>query len=427
LKITRTLFITLGSIFLLSNLLFAQKINNTDKIYDNNIVTVLLHAKGDQLSPAVMELNSDEKLELSFDDLSNKYYPFKYTFIHCTSDWKTSDLNPMDYIDGYFEGDINNYKFSFNTLTPYIHYHLIFPSDEMRPKLSGNYILKVYIDDGSGPQMMFTRRFFVVESKVKTVAQVALQPKDLNFIYKKQQIDLQIHTSNTFSDDPEQRFTVNIRQNGRWDNALMNLHPSSVTPNELYFDYPNGILFDGGNEPRFFDLKSFRYLSQSVQKITPENNYYKVILHTDYPRNKNSYETYQNIHGKKLITARNDQDPMLEGDYAKVNFSLKTAAFDNASVYIIGALTDWILKPEGKMIYQPARQQYEGQILLKQGYYEYWYVVVPAGSHKGDITQIEGDHWETRNDYTIYVYYHERTPEYDRLVDVHQISALESQ
>jgi len=152
LKIIRISFLLAGLIAWMYHPVFSQEISNTDKTYDENILTVLLHAKGNQMQAPVIELGSDEKLELSFDDLSNQYYLFHYTFIHCTSDWKTSDLDPIDYIDGYFEGDIKNYKFSFNTITPYIHYDLTFPTDEMRLKLSGNYILKVYIDDGSGQQ-----------------------------------------------------------------------------------------------------------------------------------------------------------------------------------------------------------------------------------------------------------------------------------
>ena len=417
----------LGSLlFLCMNVgVFAQEINNGDKVYDENLVTVLFHAYGNQLQPPVIELGSDQKLELSFDDLSNQYYTFKYTFVHCTSDWKTSDLEPMDYIDGYFEGDITNYKFSFNTRTPYVHYDLVFPDNDMQPKLSGNYLLKVYLDDGSGPQIMITRRFFISESQVRIAAGMAAHPKNVSYLTKKQQIDLHVLIPNTFNDEAEQRFKINIRQNGRWDNALMGISPSSVSPGLLYFDFPDGLVFNGGNEARFFDMKSYRYLSESIARIKPEDNYYKVYLHPDWSRNGKAYETYKCIQGRELITARNDQDPMTEGDYAEVNFSLKVRKLEQGSVYIMGALTDWQFTAEAKMVYDESLQAYRGKLFLKQGYYEYWYVVVPPGAKKGEIVPYEGNHWETHNQYSVYVYFHNRIPEYDRLLNVKQFIAHE--
>ena len=399
------------------------QITNEDRIYDNNIVSVLLYANGNQLKDPVIKLGSADKLTLSFDDLSNRQENYKYTLIHCTSDWKTSDLNPMDYLSGYLEGDINNYQFSFNTLTPYIHYQLNFPQAQIRPILSGNYIIKVYLINDGDTNVMFTRRFFVMEPLVKIAAKVPYYPKNLNYFKKKQQIDLTCYTPDIFNAEPEQRFKMNIRQNDRWDNAYFNLHPTSVTPNQLQYNYPDGIVFNSGNEPRYFDMKDFWYRSEYIQSITQLTNYYRVLLHTGYPRVGGQYETYKNNHGKMFIAARSNQNPQIEGDYAKVYFYLKMPEVKNAGVYILGQLTDWQLNSESKMHYNAQAHQYEATLFLKQGYYEYWYAELPAGSKKGNITPIEGSFWETQNTYTIYVYYHTRVLQYDRLVGIQKINA----
>ncbi len=399
------------------------QVTNEDRIYDNNIVSVLLYANGNQLKDPVIKLGSADKLTLSFDDLSNRQENYKYTFIHCTSDWKTSDLNPMDYLSGYMEGDINNYQFSFNTLTPYIHYQLNFPQAQIRPILSGNYIIKVYLINDGDTNVMFTRRFFVMEPLVKIAAKVPYYPKNLNYFKKKQQIDLTCYTPDIFNAEPEQRFKINIRQNDRWDNAYFNLHPTSVTPNQLQYNYPDGIVFNSGNEPRYFDMKDFWYRSEYIQSITQLTNYYRVLLHTGYPRVGGQYETYKNNHGKMFIAARSNQNPQIEGDYAKVYFYLKMPEVKNAGVYILGQLTDWQLNSESKMHYNAQAHQYETTLFLKQGYYEYWYAELPEGSKKGNITPIEGSFWETQNTYTIYVYYHTRVLQYDRLVGIQKINA----
>jgi hypothetical protein len=59
---------------------------------------------------------------------------------------------------------------------------------------------------------------------------------------------------------------------------------------------------------------------------------------------------------------------------------------------------------------------YHGRLFLKQGYYDYLFAVVPDGKMRGSVSVIEGDHWETKNQYSVYVYYREKVPEYDRLV-----------
>jgi hypothetical protein len=391
---------------------------NQDSTPDQNIVTVLFHPVGYPLKEPLLNLNSQQQLQLSFDDLSNQYTNYHYTIIHCTSDWKTSQLSPMDYISGYMEGNISQYQFSFNTRTPYVHYTLLFPSDAMRPKLSGNYLLEVYLNNGGEKQIILTRRFFVVEQSVSVEAKVSLQPIDLQRSGKIQQIDVTCQVRNGLSDEPQQRYKINIRQNQRWDNAKFNIHPTSVALPQLNFDYPNGIVFNGGNAPRFFDMKSYDYLAQNIASIVRKEDYYLVTLHTDYARAGQPFETYTNLHGNEMITAESDRNPNTEGDYALVNFALKIPELTGAKVYILGALTGWQYNDLNLMKYNPALQEYEGQLLLKQGYYEYWYAVVKPGSEDGNITKVAGNHWETDNSYTIYVYYHNYSPEYDRLVGV---------
>ena len=413
-------FLILFSLFSLGS---RAQVINSDRIYDNNIVNVLLYANGNQLSDPVIKLGSDDRLTLSFDDLGNEPENYKYTIVHCTSDWHTSALSPMDYISGYLEGDITNYHFSFNTLTPYIHYQLIFPQPQLRPKLSGNYILKVYNYVNGDTTVLFTKRFFVVEPLVKIEAKVPYYPKKLAYFKIKQQVDFQCFTPDIFSDEPEQRFKVTVQQNGRWDNAYYDLHPTSVTPHSLQFNFANGIVFNSGNEPRYFDMKNYWYRSEFIRKIVEMKHYYNVFLHTDYPRANSQYETYQDNHGKMFITARSDQNPQTEGDYAIVYFYLKMPEFKNAGVYILGQLTNWRFDNKNKMTYNIQTHQYEGKLFLKQGYYEYWYAVLPFGSQQANITPIEGSFWATQNTYTIYVYYHNRNLEYDRLVGIQKIKA----
>ncbi|PLX07190.1 MAG: hypothetical protein C0598_13325 [Marinilabiliales bacterium] len=392
------------------------QIVNDNVTYDPNIQTVLLHERGDQLSEPVIVLGSGKQLQLSFDDLGDEAYIFRYTIIHCTSDWETSDLEQIEYLEGYFEDEINDYEFSLNAIPQYIHYELKFPNEEMRLKLSGNYIIKVYLDSPEPENVILTRRFFVVEPLTHIEASIPFYPKKLEYTRYKQQIDLKINTPDLFSAEPEQRVNVSIRQNGRWDNMKSKLKPTSIMLNTLEYNYPDGIVFDGGNEFRNFDIKSFWYQSPQIKQIISDANGYNVILHTDGIRNGKPFETIDDLNGRRYIKARNDQNSNIEGEYALVDFVLYSKKIEGADIYILGQLNDWKMNELSRMHYSPESNRYYGQLFLKQGYYNYNYVVKKKDQTEGDITIIEGDYWDTNNTYYIYVYYRERVPEYDRLV-----------
>ncbi len=413
--------------FLLTNwagMLQSATIKNADLVYDNNIQTVLLYPLGNQLSDPVIELNTGEKLKLEFDDLNTESYTFRYTLIHCDRNWQTSDLQVMDYLEGFSEGDITKYDFSLNAIPSYVHYQAVIPSGDMHLKLSGNYILKVYLDSDDDENVIFTRRFFVYE-KVATVAtDIPYYPKKLEYTQHKQQIDLTVHVPELFNTQADQRIRVFIRQNGRWDNMKRNLVPTTVMPNSLEYNYPDGIVFDGGNQFRFFDMKSYYYQAPNIKRIISKNNGYEVLLHTDYSRAKRQYETYTDIHGMRLIKARNDQQTNIEGEYARVDFTLKNSEFFDADVYIIGALTDWQLNNNSKMFYDKTRRLYTATLFLKQGYYNYQYVVLPHGKSVADVTLLEGDFWDTKNLYKVYVYYRNIVPDYDRLIGYYEFTSF---
>jgi hypothetical protein len=55
---------------------------------------------------------------------------------------------------------------------------------------------------------------------------------------------------------------------------------------------------------------------------------------------------------------------------------------------------------------------------MKQGYYNYSYATRKRSNNKIDLTNIDGNHYETENDYYIFVYYRDIRERFDRLVGV---------
>jgi len=114
----------------------------------------------------------------------------------------------------------------------------------------------------------------------------------------------------------------------------------------------------------------------------------------------------------------------IECDYTFVHFTLPLPVqLVGGSVNVFGALTDWNANKSNQMSWNNITAAYELTMMLKQGYYNYQYVYVPAGSKTADATNLEGSFWETENDYQIYVYYRGFGGRYDRLVGFKELNS----
>jgi hypothetical protein len=397
---------------------------NDNVIYSPSIKTVLLYKSGFEMSAPVITLNGIEKLELTFDDLSEDLKQYKFTITHCEADWSTSsDLVVSDYINGFTEDIISRFAYSYNTTVPYIHYSLSFPTDNMQIKISGNYILKVYAEDTT--DIAFTKRFMVVEPTPAGITGKVHQGFSGTDKFTKQEVDFEIGLNGLQVSDPGREIKVSITQNDRWDNAITGIKPRFVRSGKLDYNYDEQIVFNGGNEFRALDTKSLIYQSERIKKIEYDTGVYNVFLLDDMIRSTKNWVNDKDINGRMYI--RNEehaQNSETESDYAWVHFFLPAdMPFANGRVYLLGALTDWQISDRSQMKYNPFKKGYEKQLFLKQGYYNYIYVIRDPSKAQADESIIEGSHWETENEYTVWVYYHPAGSFFDRLVAIQNFAS----
>lgn len=395
-----------------------------DYIYKPNIRTVLFYREGFVLTSPIINLNAGEKLVLKFDDLDGVYKRMRYTFIHCDAYWKQSDLKPNEYLSGFYEDDITDYKFSVNTLQKYINYTLIIPGENMQPVLSGNYLLKVYMED-EPDNLVLTRRFMIVDPKV-TVNAVVNKPTVVEYRNYRQEVDFSIDKTGYTINNPFQDLKVIVQQNGRWDNAIRNLKPLYINGDILDYNYEEENVFQGGNIFRYFDIKAMNFYTEYISKIIKDSIGYEVFLKEEQRKTFKVFISQKDIKGRKFIkTDDNATDSDIESEYVYVHFFLKyDAPLADGGIYIMGGLTDWGYSKEAKMNYNYIWKGYEATLYLKQGYYNYQYVFLENGKQVGDETLIEGSHYETDNEYTIYVYHREQGENYDVLVGLKQFNTF---
>ena len=218
---------------------------------------------------------------------------------------------------------------------------------------------------------------------------------------------------------------MHIKQNNKEDNIITNLIPQFVRNDELIYDYEDGNTFWGNNEFRHFDFKSLRYQSERVKSIEFDSTYNHVYLFDDQRRPFDHYSIEQDINGKFIIASQEGWKSSIEADYAFVHFTLPMDNISYGDLYLLGKFSDWELKEDFKLTYNTKKKQYEGNVYLKQGYYNYHYALNDTNTNRVDVSFIEGTHYQTRNDYYIYIYYRAAGDRYDRFVGFLKTSSKE--
>ena len=392
-------------------------------IFLENIHTVQFFRKGWEFSLPVIELGSDQQLLLKFDELTDETTNFSYTITHCGADWYPSRLVEAEYLEGFIENPVNDYAASANTTVRYTNYQLLLPNEQARFLISGNYLLTVF-EEGKRDIPVLTRRFYVVEPITEIRGEVKKSTFE-GFRGRDQEIDFTVDHSHISILDPRTEVKVVLMQNAREDNCLTNLKPLFVKDNQLIYDLSRENVFPGGNEFRNFDTKDLRINGLGVAKIEFSDPFFQVTLRTDQMRKAGDYLTEEDLNGRYLVKNNRANDSDLESDYILALFSLKMAEpLSGGNIYVFGALSDWQCLPANKMQWNYDLKQYEASLKIKQGFYDYQYVYIQNGDTRIDNTLLEGSHVETENDYQLFVYFHNFSSRYDKLIGYRTINSV---
>jgi Domain of unknown function (DUF5103) len=413
-------------IYIFFSLLLAALTGNaqvTDAVYKDNIKCVRLHMYGDQESMPIYNLSSNDQLELNFDDLDANIKSYYYTYQLCDYNWNPVSISPFMYIKGFTQQRIATNRYSSVALTKYTHYKAILPDRNTTITMSGNYLLKVFLDADTS-KLAFTRRMLVLDQKAAIAGKV-VQPLTPQYFRTHQKIQFNANISglNTFS--AAQQVKVVILQNFRWDNAIKDVPPTFVRGAMLEYNTENNCIFPGGKEWRWLDLRSFRLQSDRVDHADYKKTSTDIYLKTDGDRNNEKYVYYRDLNGMFMVTTYESINPYWQGDFATVHFSFATPdgkPYSGKDVYMAGQLTDYAYNTKTKMVYNAEKGLYECTVLLKQGYYNYAYITADQ-NNPAQKNMLEGNYWETENSYIILMYYKAFSDRADQLIGVAKINS----
>lgn len=398
----------------------SKKLLLADHAYESNIKTIQLYpafgARENVLLPAVIPINQPN-LQLEFDVLDSDVESYYARLVHCNQDWTKSDLSDLDFLPDFNEFPINQFEFSNATNIPYVHYWFPVP----RVKLPGNYVLVVY-RGSDRDDLILSRRFMVYDNRVSFTRNGNLigpgQMADLN-----QQINFTVNYKNVDILNPLVDVSVTIRQNQRWDNLLKDLKPAFARENIKELEYrffDPDKLFKGGNEFRFFDLRSINYPGRNISTVDKNADPLAAYVMVDKSRQHEAYSQYDDMNGN-FIVENLDFNDLSAAHYAMIHFTLASPEIDG-EVYVQGAFNQWQLNEQNKMTYDSPTSAYQAEILLKQGWYDYQYVVQ---SKNLPPLYLEGSHFQTENVYEIFVYYRPFQPRADLLIGYVKLYANE--
>lgn len=394
---------------------FSNQVYET-RAFSDRFKTIRTDVEGRDLFPPIIELNSNEHITISFDEMTEEASYLQYSLVHCNADWRPSALSELEYLDGFNTNPIETFDYSIATFAHYVHYSLTLPNEDVQFKASGNYVLLVY-PENEPEQILLQVCFSVYENDI-LVAPSVTSRTDIDYNREHQQVSVSLNANNYRIQNPYNELKVSVTPNGRRDQEVIVNRPLRVQGNQVIFDHDRNLIFEAGNEFRRFEMVATRYAGLGVEKIYHFDPYYHVVLATSEPRTETSYLYDKTQNGRFVIRQSGANDSDTEADYFVVHFTLDSDPISGGKIYIDGEMTNHLYTPYNEMVYNPQTGQYEKTLLLKQGSYNYQYLFLPDGASSATAAPIEGNYYQTVNEYLVKVYHRAPGERYDKLIGI---------
>lgn len=380
-----------------------------------NIKTIQVNAMGDWNKLPIIDLGTEQYIKINFDYLSENdvYRRLRYNIYHCDANWQLSKhLSEIDYLDGFNNNLIEDYTTSLNTTVDYRNYNLEIPNKNVKLKLSGNYVVSVF-DEDEPEKILLTACFSISEPIAKIGYNVStITNIDANKAH--QQVSLYI-TPNVRINNPLDELKLFVRQNNRLDSERKNLKPQIITSNQITYDQNRDLIFEAGNEYRRFETSTTKSNGMNIVGTRYTPPYYFADIMTDNKRSMKGYIYDQDQNGAYLIRTTDHVDYDTEADYVMTTFTLSVDRLLLEDIFLNGEFTYNSFDENYRMQYDAVNKEYKLSLLLKQGLYNYQYLTNTMG--RGYSTEaIEGNYYQTENQYSVYLYYCPSGQRYDRMI-----------
>jgi hypothetical protein len=354
-----------------------------------------------------------DSFQFVFDDLYGTEANYFYTLTHCDYDWKPSQLAKQEYLNGFDDQRIQDYTNSLTTLQLYSHYRISFPNRLTQFRVSGNYMIKILDDDKN---IVFTKKFILYEELVSVPMQIR-RARNVTVVEKKHNVEFSIKSAVITFQSPLQNVKVMLLQNGKFDTAITNIKPQFTIGNDLIYRYDKETQFWAGNEFLFFENKNILAANNTIARIDTKGGLYNAYLYPSQARANSPYTFYPDINGNYVVKNIGRENSEIEADYAWIFFSLSAPSFyAKKSIYVNGMFNNFAIGEENKMEYNAEKGIYEKALLIKQGFINFQYVIADSNGKIDEENAIDGNFFQTEDNYFVLVYYKENNQRFDRII-----------
>lgn len=271
---------------------------------------------------------------------------------------------------------------------------------------------------------MFTACFSVVDTKADIDAYIR-KPLETDISDTHQEVNFIVRHPEYEIEHPSTDIKACVYQNQRRDNAVVNIISEETDSARIIFQHIPELTFNAGNEYRQMEFLNTREKGIRISNIEFKPPHHYITLMTDHLRSNRPYIYDRDMNGRYIIRNNEIEDTDTEADYNYVDFTLHSDSLPGGQVYINGKLFNNSFGEINKMSYNRETGLYEKRVLLKQGTYNYQYLFVPDDNTMGKTRPIEGDYYNTENEYLIMVYYRPANTRYDQLIGTKRISSGE--
>lgn len=386
--------------------------DTADGIFAPGFKSLQVRVEGNPLAPPVINMYTPDRIIVEFDEMAEEPRYLRYRLLHCNSDWRPSQLVETEYLDGFNQADIDNYALSESTLAHYVHYLLAVPDEDMRPTVSGNYLVQVFDEDNPDEVLLQTR--FMLNENTASMTSSVTSRTDTDYNNRHQQISLDAGLDGTDVSDPFNDLRLVVVQNGRPDTRRVIDKPLRIGNRSAVYEHLASLIFPAGNEYRRFEMVNVHYPGLGIDHYDFAEPYYHAIIDTDKIRANDRYEYDEDQSGRYFIREFNSNYPAVDADYIITHFTLESPEMPGMEVYLDGDFVQRRRDADSRMVYDRNRGAYVKTMLLKQGLYNYQYLTYPAG--ESATAAIEGDKYETVNEYLMLLYHRPPMSRHDRLI-----------
>lgn len=381
-----------------------------------SIQSIVFHKTGNPRSAPIIKLKSGETLTLEFDYMREEADQLTVQISHKNADWSESGLMANNFLTSMNKDFISVGDQSRVQDPSYSHFSYRFPNRNFGMKVSGNYMLEVYLNDSD--QLLFSLPFFVhedtgqLETRVQTLFN--LQAREFR---KAHQLFSKFRYPD-FIRIPRVDLSYYYVQNEFWGRAKKVQIFDDVTPGVINFHLARERSFNATYT--FFDLnlENFNVDGQRIREINQET----------IPPQIQLYRDVINLSDQPVFTSRSRfGQPNIDrfSRYANVQFYLDTpSSFNtNQDIFLVGDFNNWGIKEAQRMRYDPEKGLWEGNAFAKQGRYTYKYVSINRNNYSVDDILLDDTFANVFQNYTVFVYFKDPEKFFTRLLTFQRLRA----